>query len=161
MRAIAVNEYGAAPMLTDVPDPRPRPGQVLIKIVLIKIEAAGMNSMDRTIADGGWKARMPARFPLVLGVDLAGVVEAVGEGARKFLPGDKVFGQLLIAPLGSAGTYAEYVAVTEDAPLVRVPKGLDPTVAAALPTAGATTAAPTPSGRWSSPSNRHSRPVVS
>ena len=49
-----------------------------------------------------------------------------------------MFGQLLIAPLGSAGTYAEYVAVTEDAPLARVPKGLDPTIAAALPTAGAT-----------------------
>jgi NADPH:quinone reductase-like Zn-dependent oxidoreductase len=47
-----------------------------------------------------------------------------------------VFGQLLIAPLGSAGTYAEYVAVSEDAPLARVPSGLDDVVAAALPTAG-------------------------
>jgi NADPH:quinone reductase len=133
MRAIAVSEYGAAPTLTDVPDPRPSPGQVLIKI-----EAAGMNPMDRTIADGGWKAMMPARFPLVLGADLAGVVEAVGEGARKFRPGDEVYGQLLIAPLGSTGTYAEYVAVSEDAPLARVPTGLNPGVAAALPTAGVT-----------------------
>ena len=133
MRAITVNEYGAAPALTDVPDPQPGPGQVLIKI-----EAAGINPMDRTIADGEWKARMPATFPLVLGADLAGVVEAVGKGARKFLAGDEVFGQLLIAPLGSAGTYAEHVAVTEDAPLARVPRGLDPAVAAALPTAGAT-----------------------
>lgn len=133
MRAIAVNEYGAAPALTDVPDPQPGPGQVLIKV-----EAAGVNPMDRSIADGAWKARMPANFPLVLGADLAGVVEAVGEGARRFRPGDEVFGQLLIAPLGSAGTYAEHVAVTEDAPLARVPKGLNPTVAAALPTAGAT-----------------------
>jgi NADPH2:quinone reductase len=47
-------------------------------------------------------------------------------------------GQLLIAPLGSAGTYAEYVAVTEDAPLAKVPSGLDPALAAALPTAGGT-----------------------
>jgi len=48
MRAITVNEYGVAPALTEVPDPRPGSGQVLIKI-----EAAGMNPMDRMIAAGG------------------------------------------------------------------------------------------------------------
>ena len=116
-----------------MPDPRPQQGQVLIKV-----EAAGINPMDRTIVDGGWKEMMPASFPLILGADLAGVVEAVGEGAGRFLPGDQVFGQLLITPLGSAGTYAERVAVTQDAPLARLPKGLEPTVAAALPTAGGT-----------------------
>lgn len=133
MRAITVNEYGAAPALTEVPGPQPGPGQVLITV-----EAAGMNPVDRTIADGGLKDMMPATFPLILGADLAGVIEAVGEGASKFSQGDEVFGQLMIAPLGSAGTYAEHVAVSEDAPLVRVPKGLDPTVAAALPGAGGT-----------------------
>jgi NADPH2:quinone reductase len=66
------------------------------------------------------------------------VVEQLGEGASKFSLGDDLFGQLLIAPLGSAGTYAEYVAVTEDAPLARVPSGLDDIVAAALPTVGGT-----------------------
>jgi NADPH2:quinone reductase len=133
MRAITVNEYGAAPALTEVPDPHPGPGQVLIRV-----EAAGMNPMDRSMAAGAWKERMPGSFPFVLGADLAGVVDAVGEGAGRFKPGEEVFGQLLIAPLGSAGTYAEYVAVTEDAPLARVPEGLDPTIAAALPTAGVT-----------------------
>ena len=133
MRAITVNEYGAAPALTEMPDPRPGSGQLLIRT-----EAAGMNPMDRTIANGGWKAQMPASFPLILGADLAGVIEAVGEGAGRFLPGDEVFGQLLIVPLGTAGTYAEYVAVTEDAPLARLPKGLEPSIAAALPTAGVT-----------------------
>ena len=101
-------------MLTEVPDPQPGPGQVLIKV-----DAAGMNPMDRTIADGGFKEMMPASFPLVLGADLAGIVEAVGDGAGRFLPGEEVFGQLLIAPLGSAGTYAERVAVGEDVPLAR------------------------------------------
>ena len=133
MRAITVNEYGAAPALTEVPDPHPGPGQVLIKV-----EAAGMNPMDRSMAAGAWKERMPGSFPFVLGADLAGVVEAIGEGAGRFQLGEEVFGQLLIAPLGSAGTYAEYVAVTEDAPLARRPEGLDPIVAAALPTAGVT-----------------------
>jgi NADPH2:quinone reductase len=132
MRAITVNKYGAAPALTEVPDPRPGSGQVLIKV-----EAAGVNPMDRTIAAGGLKEVMAASFPLILGADLAGVIEAVGEGASRFSPGDEVFGQLMIPPLGSTGTYAERVAVGEDAPLAGVPKGLDPSVAAALPTAGA------------------------
>ena len=59
-----------------------------------------------------------------------------GPARPRFAPGDEVFGQLLIAPLGSAGTYAEYVACREDAPLARIPAGLDPVTAAVLPTAG-------------------------
>ena len=65
-----------------------------------------------------------------------GVVERLGEGASRFSVGDDLFGQLLIAPLGLYGTYAEYVAVGEDAPLAQVPSDLDDVVAAALPTAG-------------------------
>jgi NADPH:quinone reductase len=130
MRAVTVTEYGATPAVTEIPTPQPGPEQVLIKL-----RAAGMNPMDRTLASGAWKP-MPATFPMVLGADGVGVVEKVGEGTSKFSAGEDLFGQLLIAPLGSAGTYAEYVAVTEDAPLARVPSGLDDFVAAALPTAG-------------------------
>jgi NADPH:quinone reductase-like Zn-dependent oxidoreductase len=130
MRAITVTEYGAAPAVAEMPTPGSGPGQVLIKL-----RAAGMNPMDRTLASGDWKA-MPATFPMVLGADGAGVVEQLGEGESRFSLGDDLFAQLFIAPLGSAGTYAEYVAVTEDAPLARVPSGLDDVVAAALPTAG-------------------------
>jgi NADPH:quinone reductase len=133
MRAITVSEYGAGPAVTELPRPHPGPGQVLIAV-----QAAGLNPMDMEIANGGWKDRMPATFPMVLGADLAGIVEEDGPGAVRFAPGDLVFGQLLIAPLGSAGTYAEYVAVSADAPLARVPAGLDPVTAAALPTAGGT-----------------------
>ena len=133
MRAIAVSEYGARPAVTELPRPRPGPGQVLIAV-----QAAGLNPMDMEIANGGWKDRMPATFPMVLGADLAGIVEEDGPGVARLGPGDLVFGQLLIAPLGSAGTYAEYVAVSADAPLAHVPAGLDPVTAAALPTAGGT-----------------------
>src|SRR4051794_30847487 len=104
MRAIAVDEYGEMPMLMHLPDPRPEAGQLLIKV-----EAAGMNPMDRFIANGGFQAMGPAQFPLILGADVAGVVEAVGEGTSRFSPGDEVFGQLLIIPFGSAGTFAELV----------------------------------------------------
>jgi NADPH:quinone reductase len=133
MRAITVSDYGAGPAVTELPRPRPGPGQVLIAV-----QAAGMNPMDMEIANGGWKDRMPATFPMVLGADLAGIVEEDGPGVAGFEPGDLVFGQLLIAPLGSVGTYAEYVAVSADAPLAQVPAGLDPVTAGALPTAGGT-----------------------
>jgi NADPH:quinone reductase len=101
MRAITVNEYGATPALAEIPTPMPGPKQVLLKV-----RAAGMNPMDRTLACGDWRP-MPATFPMVLGADAAGVVEEVGEGTSRFAVGDDLFGQLLIAPLGSAGTYAE------------------------------------------------------
>jgi NADPH:quinone reductase len=132
MRAVTVDEYGDTPGLAEVPTPQPGPGQVLIKL-----HAAGMNPMDRTLASGDWKPA-PGTFPMVLGADGAGVVQAVGEGETRFNRGDDVFGQLLIPPIGSAGTYAEYVAVDEDAPLARVPDGLDDVLAVAIPTAGGT-----------------------
>ncbi|HUE27137.1 MAG TPA: NADP-dependent oxidoreductase [Solirubrobacteraceae bacterium] len=133
MRAVAVNAYDDAPSLMELPDPRPEPGQVLIRI-----EAAGVNPMDRVIAAGGFQAMAPAQFPLVLGADMAGIVEAVGTAADRFGVGEEVFGQLLVPPFGSTGTYAERVAASEDAPLARVPPGLDPISAAALPTPGGT-----------------------
>jgi NADPH:quinone reductase-like Zn-dependent oxidoreductase len=96
-----------------------------------------MNPMDAKLASGDWRPA-PATFPMVLGVDGAGIVEAVGEGAARFSLGDEIFGQLLLAPIGSTGTYAEYVAVTAEAPLARVPRGLDLVVAATLPSDGCT-----------------------
>jgi NADPH:quinone reductase-like Zn-dependent oxidoreductase len=93
--------------------------------------------MDLKLASGDWKPA-PATFPMVLGADGAGVVERVGEGTTRFSAGDEIFGQLLVAPIGSAGTYAEYAAVSADAPLARIPNDLDDVLAAALPTAGST-----------------------
>jgi len=133
MRAITVSSYGATPSVTELPTPQAGPGQVLIAT-----RAAGMNPMDMQIANGGWQNVMPATFPMVLGADVAGTVREGGPGAARFAPGDEVFGQLLIPPLGSTGTYAQYVACGEDAPLARIPAGLDPVTAAALPTVGVT-----------------------
>ena len=59
MHAITVTEYGAEPKLIEMPDPRPRSKQVVIKI-----EAAGINPMDRAIANGAFRAMIPATFPL-------------------------------------------------------------------------------------------------
>jgi Alcohol dehydrogenase GroES-like domain len=113
-RAITVSNYGASPSLTELPTPRAGSGQVLIAV-----QAAGMNPMDLQIADGACKDVMPATFPMVLGADLAGTVRDDGPGAARFTPGEVIFGQLLIPPLGSAGTCAQYVACNQDAPLAR------------------------------------------
>jgi NADPH:quinone reductase-like Zn-dependent oxidoreductase len=96
-----------------------------------------MNPMDAKLASGEWRPA-PAMFPMVLGVDGAGVVVALGEGVTRFPLGERIFGQLLVAPVGSAGTYAEYVAVTAEAPLASVPEHLDLVVAGAVPTVGGT-----------------------
>jgi NADPH2:quinone reductase len=132
MRAVTVSQFGESPAVTEIPTPVVGPGQILIKLL-----AAGINPMDAKLALGEWRPA-PASFPLVLGVDGAGVVEALGEGAMGFSPGQKVFGQFFIPPIGAFGTYAEYVAVPADAPLASVPEGLDPVLAAAAPTAGGT-----------------------
>ena len=120
MRAVVVNEYGSAPVVAEVPPPQPKAGQVLIRL-----SAAGMNPMDRAVASGDWRP-MPAVFPMVLGADFAGVIEEVGEGAKRFAIGQHVFGQSFVPPLGSAGTYAEYVAVAEDAPWLLSQRGWIP-----------------------------------
>lgn len=130
MRAVTVSDYGGAPLVTEMPTPDAGPGQVRIKLV-----AAGMNPLDSKLASGE-RRPAPATFPMVLGVDGAGIVDAVGEGVTRFTLGERIFGQLLVPPIGSAGTYAEYVAVTADAPLASVPEGLDLVVAGAVPTVG-------------------------
>jgi NADPH:quinone reductase-like Zn-dependent oxidoreductase len=132
MRAVIVKEYGGTPVVAEIPTPQPGPHQVLIKL-----RAAGVNPMDGRLASGAQPSEA-ATFPMVLGADGAGIVETIGEGETRFSPGHRVFGQLWVAPFVEAGTDAEYVAVSEDAALARVPDGLDLVVAAALPTTGMT-----------------------
>ena len=123
MRAVGVRDYGATPELLDLPKPAAGPGQVLVRV-----EAAGVNPVDLAIAAGAF-GRPP--LPLVLGVDFAGRVEAVGPGVTRYSPGDPVFGR-------AAGTYAEYVVVDEAGPMVAAPDAVELKTAAALPTAGMT-----------------------
>src|ERR1700749_5305585 len=92
----------------ELPIPSTGPGQVLIKLA-----AAGMNPMAVSLAPGEWRPA-PATFPMVLGVDGAGTVDSLGEGVTRFSLGERIFGQLLLAPIGSTGTYPEYVAVTRE-----------------------------------------------
>ncbi|KIO78470.1 hypothetical protein TH53_03390 [Pedobacter lusitanus] len=132
MKAIAVNAFKDAPELIESVKPEVKPGHILIKL-----KAAGLNPMDWRIADGMLDGKMPHIFPLILGADGAGVVEETGEGAGRFKVGDKVFGQLMHAPVGE-GTYAEYIAVPESVIITKMPPKLSFEQAAAFPVAGMT-----------------------
>lgn len=121
------------PVLAEIPKPKTRAGQVLIKV-----KAAGMSRMNQCAARGGYGDRIRAKFPMVLGADFADTVENAGDGVTAFSRGDEIFGQLVIAPLGSSGTYAEYVAISDKAPIAKVPDGMEAVVAAAVPTPGMT-----------------------
>ena len=130
MRAIAVNDFGTPPVLTDLPKPEPGPGEVLVHV-----RASSINGFDAAVAAGMLKGMMEHRFPVVLGKDFAGVVEALGEGASRFAPGDEVFGVVMKPFLGDGGL-GEYLVVGEQHGIARVPDGLDLQAAGALGLAG-------------------------
>src|SRR6266567_4143651 len=131
MRALHVPAAGERPQLSDLPVPEPGEGQVLIRV-----KAAGLNAIDNGIAAG----MMEHAYPLVLGRDAAGVVEATGPGVTGITSGEEVFGHVLLAPPIQAGTLAEY-ALLPAAGTAPKPAGLDWVTAAALPLAGAAASA--------------------
>lgn len=133
MRAVVCSAYGMPEQLrlTEVARPVPKAGEVLIRV-----KAASLNSWDWDLLRGqpflvrlGGLLRPP--YP-ILGADVAGVVEAAGEGVTRFAVGDAVFGDLSGANWGG---FAEYVAAPEAA-LAAIPAGVSFEAAAATPQAG-------------------------
>lgn len=134
MRAVHVPAAGEKPQIGDLPIPAVTDGSVLIRV-----KAAAQNPVDNAIAAGYLVGMLPHEYPLVLGRDAAGVVEAVGAGVEHVKPGDEVFGHVLLAPPVQAGTLAEY-AVLPAAAVALKPAGIDFVQAAALPLAAAAAA---------------------
>jgi NADPH:quinone reductase-like Zn-dependent oxidoreductase len=113
MKAIVCTEYGSPDVLQlkEVEKPQPKQDQVLVKI-----HAASVNAADVETLRGDFIVRMTSpRKPMhqILGSDIAGEVEAVGENVKQFGPGDKVWGDLSF-PHG-LGAFAEYVCASENA----------------------------------------------
>ncbi|HET9302118.1 MAG TPA: alcohol dehydrogenase catalytic domain-containing protein, partial [Propionibacteriaceae bacterium] len=75
MRAIAMTGFDAAPTLIDLDVPQPKEGEVRVRI-----RAASVNGFDLAVAAGYTEDYMEHRFPLVLGKDFAGEVDALGAG---------------------------------------------------------------------------------
>jgi NADPH2:quinone reductase len=125
MKAYVVESAGGPFRAVEMPTPQPASDQALVKIC-----ASGVNPLDTKIRAGeGGHAGQP--LPAVLGLDMAGVVVAVGAGVTAFQPGDEVFG--MVGGVGGLqGTLAEFVAA-DAALLARKPKSLTMRQAAALP----------------------------
>jgi NADPH:quinone reductase-like Zn-dependent oxidoreductase len=104
--------------------------------VLIRIQAAGVNPVDAAVREGYMQSKLPHRFPLVLGWDVAGTVADIGYSARRFEIGEGVYGYAR-RPLVQQGTYAEYVVLPETY-LAHIPEQIPVAEAAGIPLAGLT-----------------------
>jgi NADPH2:quinone reductase len=124
MKAIRVHEYGGPESLSyeEMPLPEPGPGEVRVKLA-----AAGVNFIDVYHRTGQYKGALP----LTLGIEGAGVVDALGENVTDFQLGDRV------AFVMNPGAYAEYVVVPAGK-LVLVPEQIELETAAAAMLQGMT-----------------------
>ena len=104
MRAFALDAFGQEGTFRDVPKPTAKDGELLIRV-----KAAGVNTTDLAVMSGYMNDFVPHSFPLVPGIDVSGVVEAVGSGTDGWNVGDEVFGYNMRPAFGE-GTWAEYVA---------------------------------------------------
>src|SRR5262245_52565708 len=125
MKAIVIHEYGGPEVLKyeDVLLPEPQADQILVHVV-----AAGVNPVDGMIRSGMF-ANEKRAFPIILGGDIAGVVERVGSKVTKFKAGDPVFAYV---SLNNSGGYAQYALVTQREAAPK-PKSLTYVEASAVP----------------------------
>ena len=129
MKAIVVHEYGGPDVLKfeNYPDPVPGPGEVLVRVAV-----AGVGPWDALIREG--KSVVQPSLPVILGSDLAGIVESVGPGVIKFKPGEEVFG---VTNKQFCGAYAEY-AVASAQMVAAKPASLSFVEAASVPVVAVT-----------------------
>ena len=127
MRAITLENSESAPAVGQIPNP-----EISGNEVLARVRAASLNAIDVKIAEGAFK---PAdnEYPIMLGKDFAGVVEAVGPEVTRCAVGDEIVGFLA----GPGGTFAEYVGIAEEFVAAK-PTNFDFAEAAGLPLAGCT-----------------------
>ncbi len=130
-RAYGYTSYGGPETETwfDRPEPAPGPSELVIKV-----KAVGVNPVDHKIRSGALaNPQATPDFPLVLGVEAAGVVVAVGSDVEGFAEGDEVLGRT--AP--EHGSYAEHAVLLAEASTHKPPQ-VSFVQAAALPVAGGT-----------------------
>lgn len=128
MKAIVLDKPGSPDKLylKEILKPLPKKGEILVKV-----HSVGLNPVDYKIAATGhpnWN------YPFVLGLDVAGVIESLGQEVADLKIGDKVFYH---GDLSKQGGFAEY-AVTAAHSAAKLPEGLSYEEAAALPCAGLT-----------------------
>ena len=127
MKAVVVNQYGGPEVLKyqDAPRPEPKADEILVRVM-----AAAINPVDSYVRQG----RFRGNLPIIIGSDIAGVVEKTGASAKKFKPGDAVYCYLSVA---RGGGYAEY-AIAKESETALKPKNINFAEASAVPLAGTT-----------------------
>src|SRR5256885_1364349 len=130
MHAIQITQHGGPEVMkwTELPTPSPAAGEVLVRT-----EVAGVNFIDVYFRTGAYAAKLP----VILGVDGAGVVQAVGGDVSAFRAGDRVAWADRAGAAGPGGSYATHVVVPA-ARLVAVPPEVDARTAAAAMLQGMT-----------------------
>jgi NADPH:quinone reductase-like Zn-dependent oxidoreductase len=131
VRAALLHGYGGTERLAIGGMSRPTAGAGQ---VLVRVRAAGVNPIDWKIRRGSLRLVLPARFPIVLGFDVAGDIEAVGPEVEGFEPGDPVYAML---DGRHGGGYAEYALAAATA-VAHKPEELSYEEAAAVPLAALT-----------------------
>jgi NADPH:quinone reductase-like Zn-dependent oxidoreductase len=131
MKAVVVNEYGGPEVLKyqDLPRPEPKEDEILVRVM-----AAAVNPVDSYVRQGMFAKRGIDNRPLVIGSDIAGVVEKTGANAKRFKPGDAVYCYLSVT---RGGAYAEF-AIAKESETALKPKNISFEEAAAVPLAGTT-----------------------
>src|SRR5947208_6392824 len=131
MKAVVLREYGGPETLKlqEVPRPEPRDDEVLVRVI-----AAGVNPVDAYVRQGMLSRRGFDKRPMIIGYDIAGVVEKTGANVTKFKAGDAVYAYLSIM---RGGGYAEF-ATAKEGEMALKPKNIDCEKAAAVPLAATT-----------------------
>ena len=129
MKAVVVHSYGGTEVLKyeDAPRPEPKEDELLIRVM-----AAGVNPVDAFIREG--RFGRPGKFPMILGMDVAGMVEKTGSKITKLKVGDAVYAY---TSLKEQGGYAEFAIAKEDE-TSRIPASVTFEQAAAVPLAATT-----------------------
>ena len=132
MRAMVTPQFGGPDLFEErnVERPHPGPGEVQVRVV-----AAGTNPVDAKFRADGSSAGLEA--PIILGLDVSGVVEEVGPGVTDLAPGDEVYYTPEVFGPNSNGSYAEYHVAKVDI-VAKKPSSLSHQEAAAVPLAGGT-----------------------
>lgn len=129
MKALQYTAYGDRPVVVEIPEPVPGPGEVRVRVA-----GAALNPLDVKIGAGHVQEYFPITLPSVVGSDLAGTVERLGPGVTGWSVGDAVITR---TDPTAGGAVAEF-AVVPATSLVPAPTGIPLQVAAALATAAAT-----------------------
>jgi NADPH:quinone reductase-like Zn-dependent oxidoreductase len=126
MKAVRIHDYGGTDVLLYEDAPRPEPGE---GEGLVRVHATTVDPFDCAVRAGYLSSYFDYSFPLILGTDVSGVIEEVGDGVEDFAPGDEVYAR---AGVYRDGANAEYVAVAAS-DVADKPRSLDYVHAAALP----------------------------